>query len=372
MQLGIARETRAGEHRVGLDPAGVKALIGAGARVWVESGAGAAAGYRDTEYQSAGASTVFSRAEVYGRSDLVLAVYPPAGEEIELLRPDQVVLAFWALPTAQREVFHALAASGVTAIGHEIIENDYREAPVLTAMSEIAGRLAVTIGSGLLLREFGGRGILFAGIPGVPPASFVVLGAGVLGRAAAQAALGMGAHVVLLDRSVERLRYACEHLGRAVPTMLATRPNIERALSFADLVLAAVAVRAERAPVLVTREMLRVMKPHSVVMDLSIDMGGCFETSRPTAFPHPTYEVDGILHLCVPNLPSVAARSASVALTNALLPYLMTMENRGFDGALADSRDLQRGVYLLGGRCCKASLASAFGVEHQVPPGWRV
>ena len=372
MEFGIARETRAGEHRVALDPAGVKALTGAGACVWVESGAGVDAGYSDTEYQSAGASTVFSRGEVYGRSELVLAVYPPAGEEIELLRPTQVVIAFWALPTAQREVFHTLCARGVTAIGLEIIENDYRVAPVLTVMSEIAGHLVVTIGSGLLLREFGGRGILLAGIPGVPPASFVILGAGVLGRAAAQAALGLGAHVVLLDRSVDHLRYACEHVGRSVPTMLATRPNIERALSFADLVLAAVAVRAERAPVLVTREMLAVMKPHSVVMDLSIDMGGCFETARPTVFPHPTYEVDGILHFCVPNLPSVAARSASVGLTNALLPYLMVMVERGFDAALADSRDLQRGVYLLGGRCCKASLARAFGVDHQVPPGWRV
>jgi alanine dehydrogenase len=368
MDIGIPKEIHAREHRVALAPSGVKALVQAGARLFVQKDAGVEAGFSDADFGSAGATIVYSRGEVFGRSELVVAMNAPEPTEYEALSPGQAVVAFWALPAARPEDFRALLEREVTAVGGEVIEDGYGNAPVLTSMSEIAGQLALTIGSGLLLNEFGGKGILLSGAPGVPPASFVILGAGVLGRSAAQAALGMGTHVVMLDRSVEHLRYACEHLGRQVPTMLATRPNIERALSFADLVLAAVAIRGERAPLLVTRDMLKLMKPRSVVMDLSIDMGGCFETSRPTSFPHPVYEVDGILHFCVPNLPSVAARSATLAYTNALLPYLTLIVEKGIDGALATSGDLRRGVYVYHGACSREPLARVFGVAHQPLP----
>ena len=368
MDIGIPKEIRGREHRVALAPSGVKALTQAGARVWVQKDAGVEAGFSDADFEGAGATTVYSRGEVFGRSELVVGMNAPEPAEYEALSPGQVVVAFWGLPAARPDDFRALVGREVTAVGGEVIEDNQGNAPVLTSMSEIAGKLALTIGSGLLLNEFGGKGILLSGAPGVPPASFVILGAGVLGRSAAQAALGMGAHVVMLDRSVDHLRYACEHLGRQVPTMLATRPNIERALSFADLVLAAVAVRGERAPLLVSREMLKLMKPRSVVMDLSIDMGGCFETSRPTSFPNPVYEVDGILHFCVPNLPSVAARSATLAYTNALLPYLTQVVEKGIDGALAASPDLRRGVYLYRGGCCREPLARVFGVPHRPLP----
>jgi alanine dehydrogenase len=368
MDIGIPREIRGREHRVALAPSGVKALTQAGARVWVEKDAGAEAGFFDADFEGAGATIVYSRAEVFGRSNLVVGINAPEPREYGALAPDQAVVAFWGLAAARPEDFAALLDRQVTAVGVEVIEDHHGNAPVVTAMSEIAGTLALTIGSGLLLNEFGGKGILLSGAPAVPPASFVILGAGVLGRSAARAALGMGAHVVLLDRSVEHLRYACEHLGRQVPTMLATRPNIEKALSFADLVLAAVAVRGERAPVLVTRGMLRLMKPRSVVMDLSIDMGGCFETSRPTSFPNPVYEVDGILHFCVPNLPSAAARSATLAFTNALLPFLMQIIGKGIDGALAGDPDLRRGVYVYRGGCTREALSRAFGVPHRPLP----
>jgi len=368
MDIGIPKEIRGREHRVALAPSGVKALTQAGARVWVQKDAGVEAGFSDADFERAGAITVYSRAEVFGRSELVVGINAPEPAEYESLVPGQAVVAFWGLPAARPEDFRSLLEREVTAVGGEVIEDNQGNAPVLTSMSEIAGKLALTIGSGLLLNEFGGKGILLSGAPGVPPASFVILGAGVLGRSAAQAALGMGAHVVMLDRSVEHLRYACEHLGRQVPTMLATRPNIERALSFADLFLAAVAIRGERAPLLVTREMLKLMKPRSVVIDLSIDMGGCFETSRPTSFPNPVYEVDGILHFCVPNLPSVAARSATLAYTNALLPYLTQVVERGIDGALAASPDLRRGVYLYRGGCSHEALAQVFGVPHKPLP----
>ena len=368
MDIGVPKERVAREHRVALTPTGVKALVNEGHRVWVETGAGVGAGHSDADYQSAAATIAYSREEVFGRCDLVLGIHALASGEFELLRPGQTVVGFWGLPAARPEDFRALLDCGVTAVGVEIIEDDEGRAPVVTSMSEIAGKLALTIGSGLLLNEFGGKGILLSGAPGVPPANLVILGAGVLGRSAAQAALGLGAQVILLDRSVDHLRYACQHLGQAVPTMLATGPNIEKALSFADLVLAAAAIHGERAPILVRREMLKVMKPRSVVMDLSIDMGGCFETSRPTFFPNPTYEVDGIMHFCVPNLPSVAARSSTLAWTNTLLPFLREIAAKGSRAAVGENATLRRGTYMLDGHCCKESLARMFGVEWDPRP----
>jgi alanine dehydrogenase len=289
----------------------------------------------------------------------VVSIFPPEPREYELLVPGQTLLAFWALPLAHREDLRLLVEKQITAIGLEAIEDEHGHAPVLTSMSEIAGTLAVTVGGGLLLNEFGGKGIVLGGAPGVPPANMVIFGAGVLGRAAARAAMDAGAHVTLLDVSVTHLREAMQGLGRPLTTYVATRPNIEKTLAFADLVLGAVALHAQRAPILVTREMLRLMKPRSVVMDLSIDMGGCFETSRPTSFPQPTYEVDGILHFCVPNLPSVAARSATQALSSALLPYLTRLANVGLETAVGELPDLKRGLYLHKGAVVRESLRRA-------------
>lgn len=365
MDIGVPREGRAGEHRVALTPLGVKALVQRGHRAWVETGAGWGAGHPDSDYQSAGASIAFSRMEALARPQLLAGVFAPAPADYPLLHPGQVCFAFWGLPASRPEDLRELLEREVTAIGLEAIEDENGRAPILTTMSEIAGSLALTLGAGLLLNEFGGKGILIGGAPGVPPAQLVILGAGVLGRSAARAAVGAGAHVVLLDQDVDRLREAVAAVGSSVITMLATAPNVEKALAFADLVLAAAAVRGQRAPLLVTRDMLRLMKPRTVVMDLSIDMGGCFETSRPTAFPHPVYEVDGILHFCVPNVPSVAARSTTLALTNAVLPYLAEVADRGFPQALAARPELRSGTYLHRGRCVKESLARAFGLPFE-------
>jgi alanine dehydrogenase len=236
-------------------------------------------------------------------------------------------------------------------------------------MSEIAGSLAVVIGAGLLLNEFGGNGILLGGAPGVPPANFVVLGAGVLGRSAARAALGMGAQVTLLDVSVEHLRQALKDLpAGGTTTMLSTQPNIEKALGYADVVLGAAAVHGQRAPLLVSRDALARMKPRSIVMDLSIDMGGCFESSRPTAFPDATYVVDGVVHFCVPNLPSAVARSSTVALTSALLPFLEAVARDGFEAASAATPALRRGTYLHRGRCVDQALARALDIPWDPLP----
>jgi alanine dehydrogenase len=369
VDLGVPRETRAREHRVSLAPSAVRALVQHGHRVWVETGAGAGAGHPDGDYESAGATVAFSRMEPFARTDLVVGVFAPDPQEHEMLRRGQAVFAFWGLPTLRPEDLRAFQSREITAVGLEAIEDDRGVAPVLTSMSEIAGGLAVTVGGGLLLNDLGGKGILLGGAPGVPPANFVILGAGVLGRSAARAALGAGAAVTLLDQSVARLRAAVLEIGRPVTTILSTRPNLEKALSFADLVLGAVAVHGQRAPLLVTRAMLKLMRPRSVILDLSIDMGGCCETSRPTSFPNPTYEVDGILHCCIPNLPSMAARSSTLALTNALLPYLLEVAQSGFERALEVLPDLARGTYLYRGRCARKSLARAFGVPWEPLPG---
>lgn len=365
MNIGIQRERRPAEHRVALTPAGVRSLIQGGHGVLVEAGAGDEAGHSDADYIAAGACTVYTRAEALGRPDLLLGVLAPDPAEYELFRPGQAVMAFWGLPAAHADDLKQLCEREVTAIGIEAIADSMGHAPVLTSMSEIAGPLAVTLGAELLLNEGGGKGILLGGAPGVPPANLVILGAGVLGVSAARAAMGMGAEVLLLDHNVHQLRAAVERLGRSVPTLLATAANLERTLGFADLVIASPAVRGAGAPHLITRSMLKQMKPRTVVMDLSIDMGGCLETSRPTAFPHPVYEIDGIRHFCVPNLPAIAARSATLALTNAVLPYLTEITSLGVDAALNRDPELRRGTYLYQGRCVNESLAQLFGLTYE-------
>jgi len=266
---------------------------------------------------------------------------------------------------AAQASFTTLLVRDITNVGYENINEDGGHAPVLEAMSEIAGRLAVSIGSSLLLNDFGGKGLLIGGVPGIPPASLVILGAGTLGREAAAFGGGLGAHVVVLDRDVNALRRLHARVGADVPTMLATRRNIEKALAFADLFLCAVAVHGERTPVLVTRDMLKLMKPRSVIMDLSIDQGGCCETSRPTDFSSPTYEEDGIIHFCVPNLPSTASRASTRALTNSILPYVERIADGGFEQAVRSSSGLRRGTYTHSGRCVRENIAHAFGVPYE-------
>lgn len=365
MDIGIPKELRTHEHRVALTPGGVKALTERGHRVYVETAAGGEAGHNDDDYRSAGATVVYARDEVFARPELLLGVAPPAPDEFKYLQPGQTVLAFWALPAAHAEDLRALMAREVTAIGLEVVQDEDGHAPALAAMSEIAGSLSVVIGAGLLLNEFGGKGILLNGSPGVPPANLVILGTGTLGRAAARTAVGIGAEVLMLDNDIAQLRRALMHMPHPVPTMISTPQNLERALVFADLVIASPAQRGERAPLLITRALLRKMKPRSVLMDLAIDMGGCCETSRPTSFPNPTYEAEGITHFCVPNLSTTVARSATKALTNTVLPWVLDLVAEGTDVALARHAMLRRGTYLHHGRCAMPSLCESFGLDVQ-------
>lgn len=364
MDIGLVKDRRPFEHRVGLTPGGVRVLTERGHRVWLEDGAGVEAGFTNEAYEGVGATVAYSEEDVLLRSELVLRVSPPQPADYDRFQPGQIVVSSWHLALAPADAFTTLLERNVTTVGYEIIEEDDGHTPVLQAMSEIAGRLAVIMGSGLLLNEFGGKGLLICGSPGIPPASMVILGAGTLGRAAARYAEGIGAHVVILDRDVNALRRLQDHVGYDVPTMIATRRNIEKALAFADLLLCAVAVHGERTPVLVTRKMLELMKPRSIIMDLAIDQGGCCETSRPTDFSSPIYEVDDIIHFCVPNLPSSASRASTRALTNSMLPYIEQIVDEGFDRAIRNNSAIQRGTYTYNGRCVRRQLADELGVPY--------
>ncbi len=364
MDVGVVKDRRRFEHRVGLTPGGVKAIIDRGHRVWVESDAGLDAGFANAVYEAQGATIVYSEEEVLLRSEMVLRVSPPDPADYGRFQPGQVVVSSWHLAVASADALATLLEREVTAVGYEIIEEDDGHAPVREAMSEIAGRIAVIVGSGLLLNEFGGKGLVICGSPGIPPASLVILGAGTLGRAATRFARGIGAHVVVLDRDVSALRRLHTQIGAEVPTMMATRRNLEKALTFADIFLCAVAVPGERAPQLLTRDMLGLMKPRSILMDLSIDQGGCCSTSRPTDFSNPTYEVDDVIHFCVPNLPSTASRASTRALTNSMLPYLEAIVDQGFEGAVRANSALRRGTYTHRGSCVRPGLAADFGLPY--------
>lgn len=364
MDVGLIKDLRPFEHRIGLTPGGVRALTERGHRVYVENDAGLEAGFPNEAYREVGATVVYSVDEVRLRSQLVVRLSPPTPDECERFQPGQVVISGWHLAVASSECFSKLLEGRVTTVGYEIIEDDDGHAPVLEAMSEIAGRLAVTIGAGLLLNEFGGKGLLIGGAPGIPPASMVILGAGTLGREAARFARGIGAHVVVLDRDIKALRRLQHETPDEIPTMVASQARIERALAFADLFLCAIALHGERTPILITRDMLKLMKPRSVIMDLSIDQGGCCETSRPTDFSNPTYEVDGITHFCVPNLPSTASRASTRALTNAILPYVEEIADKGFDRAVRENNALRRGTYTYDGHCVHEGVARVFDVPY--------
>jgi alanine dehydrogenase len=364
MDVGLVKDRRPFEHRIGLTPGGVRALTESGHRVYLEDDAGLEAGFPNEIYRNAGATIVYSDEEVRLRSEMLIRLSPPNPGECEGYKPGQTVISAWHLAVASQDYFERLIENKVTTIGYEIIENDRGEAPVLKAMSEIAGRLAVTIGAGLVLNEFGGKGLLLGGAPGIPPASMVILGAGTLGCEAAKFARGLGAHVLVLDNDINALRRVQAVTPEEVPTMTATRPHIEKALAFADILVCAVAVHGERTPVLVTRDMLKLMKPRSVIMDLSIDQGGCCETSRPTDFSNPTYEIDGIIHFCVPNLASTASRASTRALTNAMLPFVEEIADKGFAQAVRDNSAIRRGTYTFDGHCLRESVARTFGVPH--------
>lgn len=366
MNFGVPREVRPYEYRVGLSPATVDALVKAGHQVFVERSAGVGAGFRDTAYQEVGAQIVYNPSEAYGRADVVCKVARPTEDEYPHYRPGQTILSFLHLAVASPDLQDALRENEITAIAYETIQADDNTLPVLQTTSEVAGRLAPIIAGQLLESTEGGRGLLLSGIPGTPPAAVVILGAGVLGTNAARAFCGLGAEVTILDVNMRALQRIDDQFGSRVSTMIANPYNIAKAVSFADVLVGAVAVPGERSPILVTREMVRSMRSRAVIIDFSIDSGGCVETSRPTNHMNPSYVEEGVIHYCVPNTPARVARTASYALSNSMLPYLLQLGELGVEEALRTVPDLRRGVNTLNGKLAHHGVAAALGQEVEV------
>ncbi|NLG71924.1 MAG: alanine dehydrogenase [Chloroflexi bacterium] len=343
MNIGIPRERRIFEYRVGLTPSGVQMLSQQGHTIYVEHNAGMGAGFSDTDYEQAGARIVYSPHEVFGRADLVLKVARPMMEEIEWLRPGTTIAGLLHLASARHDKLELLYEKDITAIPYEQIRLDDGSFPIRHVLSQIGGRLAAQIGARLLQNNAGGKGVMLGGIAGVPPAEVAIIGAGVVGTCAAQIFVGMGAQVTVLDTDLQALERIVNQFPHVV-TMISNPINISRVCAYADVLVGAILVHGERPPIVVTRDMVRSMKPRSVIMDISIDEGGCVETSRPTNHEHPTYIEEGVIHYCVPNIPSVVARSATYAFQNTAFPFIFEIANKGTEKAIQENPAIQRAV----------------------------
>lgn len=346
MIVGVPKEIHRHEHRTGLTPSAVARLVERGHGVVVEKGAGADAHFSERDYERSGAQIVYSRQEAYQRSDLVCRVGTLAREELDLLRPGSILASFQHLAVAPRATLDRLRALEVTVLGYEVIGDGQGGLPVLVPVSEMAGQMAVQIAAGLLRSESGGRGILLGQVPGVPPPTVLIVGAGTVGTSAARQALAAGAHVIVVDAELRRLRRITETLQGRVVTAVAGLDRLERFTAIADVVIGAVLVPGGRAPFLVTEAMVRAMKAGSVVVDVAIDQGGCVETSRPTTLGDPTFVAHGVTHYCVPNMTADIPRTASRALANAALPYLTEVADLGLDEAARRDPGLAQGIYL--------------------------
>ena len=343
MNVGIPKERRPFEYRVGLSPAGVEILCQNGHTVFVEHEAGNGAGFADNEYEGAGAHIVYSTDEVFGRAELVLKVARPTEEEMVFLQPGSVLAGLLNLPSARQSKIETLLHKKITSIACEQIREADGSLPVLRPSSQIGGAMAAEVAARLLHSDEGGRGILLGGIPGVPPAEVVILGAGTAGTYAARAFIGLGAHVTVLDKEMNALQRISQ-CGMNVVTLLSTERNIVRCCEFADVLVGAVLVPGSRAPVLVSRQTVRNMKARSVIIDLSIDEGGCVETSRPTMHDHPSYIEENVVHYCVPNMPGIVARTATHGYVNVAVPYILQIANMGVERAMAENPAIEMAV----------------------------
>lgn len=366
MIIGVPTELKSDEYRVSLVPAGAEVLVKAGHRVLVQAGAGLGTGIEDAEYAAHGAEVVPTAEEVWRQSDLIVKVKEPLPEEYPQVRPGQVLFTYFHF-AASEELTRAMLERQCVCIAYETIQEAGGTLPLLTPMSEVAGRMAIQEGAKFLERPQEGRGILLSGVPGVPPANIVILGGGVVGLNAAKIAAGIGALVTILDVNVERLRYLDDVMPQNVFTLYSNAFNIRKMLTEADLLIGAVLVRGDRAPVLVTREMLGLMKPRAVIVDVAVDQGGCVETIHPTTHSNPTYMVDGILHYGVANMPGAVAGTSTYALTNVTLPYLKQLADRGWKEALRQSRALSRGLNLAQGQVTFEPIADLFRLPYLDP-----
>ena len=358
MIIGVPKEVKDHESRVGLVPAGVTALTEAGHTVMVETGAGRGSSISDAEYAEAGASILGTAAEVWTQADLVVKVKEPQPSEFPFLRKDLVLFTYLHLAPLP-ELTQALMDAGTSSVAYETIREENGSLPLLTPMSEVAGRMSAQVGAQYLEAPNGGRGILLGGVPGTAPANVVILGGGVVGHNAAKIAVGLGAHVTIIDRNLNRLRELDDIYNGNVVTLASNVHTIRESLRLADLVIGAVLIPGAEAPKIVRREMIKLMRPGSVMVDVAIDQGGCFETSRATTHTDPIYYVDSVLHYCVSNMPAAVPHTSTYALNNATLPYLLKLANKGLEAAARGSRAIAEGVNTYKGHCVYAAIAEA-------------
>jgi alanine dehydrogenase len=364
MIIGLTRERRASDCRVALTPPVVRQLVESGNSVWVEKDAGLGARFSDDDYIRAGAQIAYSPAEVVRRARLLVKIAVPTMEELNLCPEGAAILAFYHMAVADRTVFEKLLDRKITAVGLEIVQDDHGRRPVLAAVSEIAGQMTVQLAAHMLRSSSGGRGILLGGSPAVPPAHLVILGAGVVGSAAARSAVAAGARVSVLDVDTEKLRRLLQHTP-GIATAYADPEMVARAVMAADVVIGAVLVAGAKTPHVVTKRMVDAMQPGAIIIDVAIDQGGCVETSRPTTITDPTYLYNRVLHYAVPNLTADMGRSTSIAIAQALLPYLQCISHQGIEGAFRMCRELARGAYTHAGACVHSSLAGTWQVPHR-------
>jgi alanine dehydrogenase len=363
MIVGVPKEIKANENRVAMTPVGVEVMVHHGHTVLVEKGAGLGSGLQDEDYRRSGGEVVNDPKLIYRRADMIVKVKEPLPQEYDLIREGQVVFTYFHF-AASRELTEAMIRSRCVAIAYETVQKADGSLPLLIPMSEVAGRMAVQEGAKCLEKVSGGKGILLSGVPGVEPAHVVILGGGVVGMNAAKMAAGMGAQVTILDINLERLRYLDDVMPKNVRTLISNPETIRKSIAQADLVIGAVLIPGAKAPKLITRDMLKLMKPGSVIVDVAVDQGGCVETIRPTTHADPTYVVDGVIHYGVANMPGAVPMTSTIALTNATLPYALKLANLGYRKAIETDPELAKGVNIYFGKVTHKGVAEAFDLPY--------
>ncbi len=362
MIIGVPKEIKNNENRVAVTPGGVTEFVKHGHTVYVQSTAGNGSGFSDDQYNQAGAHILKTIEEVYGIAEMIIKVKEPIESEYALIRENQLLFTYFHFASYE-PLTHAMIKSGAICLAYETVEVN-RTLPLLVPMSEVAGRMSIQEGAKYLEKPMGGLGILLGGVPGVKPANVIVLGGGVVGTQAAKIAAGMGADVTIMDVNLNRLRQLDDFMAPNVKTQYSSEYNIREAIKTADLVIGGVLIPGAKAPKLITKDMLATMKPGAVIVDVAIDQGGCFETSKPTTHAEPTYVVDGVVHYCVANMPGAVPYTSTLALTNATLPYAIQLANKGWKHACIDNADLRLGLNVVNGKVVYEGVSQAFGLDY--------
>lgn len=363
MIIGVPKEIKNNENRVALTPAGASELIKHGHTLYVQKTAGEGSGFSDSEYQAAGATILNTIEDVYAIAEMIIKVKEPIESEYSLIKKDQLLFTYFHFASYE-PLTHAMIERGAVCLAYETVEKADRSLPLLIPMSEVAGRMSIQEGAKYLEKPMGGRGVLLGGVPGVKPAEVLVLGGGIVGTQAAKMAAGLGARVTMMDISLPRLRQLDDIMPANVETMISNEYNVRNAIRTADLVIGGVLIPGAKAPKLITRDMLPSMKKGAVIVDVAIDQGGCFETSKPTTHAEPCYEVDGVVHYCVANMPGAVPYTSTLALTNATLPYAVQLANKGWKKACADINELKLGLNVINGKVVYKGVAEAFNLEY--------